>query len=58
MSTIQTNTLTSLSGESVNVNDIANMFKEFATNGDALSGGLVVGNFYYNTTDKKITKVE
>ena len=58
MSTTKVNTLSNVAGtHSVLVEDLAKIFKDFATNSDAITGGLVVGNLYYNTTDSKVTKV-
>ena len=58
MSTIKTNRIENVAGtHGFDVKDVATMSTEFVDNASALSGGLSVGDFYYNTTDAKITKV-
>ncbi len=57
MSKCKVNTLETVDGtKSILVKDIANMFTEYVDNAAAITGGLSVGNFYYNTTDAKNNK--
>lgn len=37
--------------------DLLNNIPEYADNAAAVAGGLVAGNYYYNTTSDTITKV-